>query len=193
VPHAALVAAARGVEKTALIVSYDENGGCFDHVTPPTAPPGTPGEYVTVPDINSVTGSGGIRGPIGLGFRVPCLVISPYSRGGLMAHQMFDHTSQLKFIRARFGVPVPNLTAWRDQTVGDMTLAFNFAVPPNPSPPKLNHPNLAAVPKLPQCIPNVVLGTTDEALPSVPYRVPYPQTMPQQETGPARGVAGGVC
>src|SRR5262249_61967766 len=54
-------------EKTALIISYDENGGFFDHVIPPTAPPGTPGEYVTVTDINSVNGSGGIRGPIGLG------------------------------------------------------------------------------------------------------------------------------
>ena len=101
-------------EKTALIISYDENGGFFDHVTPPVAPPGTPGEYVTVPDINSVTGSGGIRGPIGLGFRVPCFVVSPYSRGPLMVHTTFDHTSQLKLIGTRFGVPVPNLTAWRE-------------------------------------------------------------------------------
>jgi phospholipase C len=68
-------------EKTAPIVTYDENGGFFDHVTPPTAPPGTPGEFVTVPNIDAVPGSGGIRGPIGLGFRVPTFVISPYSRG----------------------------------------------------------------------------------------------------------------
>jgi phospholipase C len=57
-------------EKTALIISYDECGSYSDHVVPPTAPAGTPGEYVTVPDINAVTGSGGIRGPIGLGYRV---------------------------------------------------------------------------------------------------------------------------
>ncbi|ETZ96931.1 phosphoesterase family protein [Mycobacterium kansasii 662] len=118
-------------EKTALIVSYDENGGFFDHVVPPTAPPGTAGEYLTVPDIDGVAGSGGIRGPIGLGFRVPCLVISPFSRGGLMAHDVFDHTSQLRLIEKRFGVPVPNLTAWRRSVTGDMTSAFNFAVPPN--------------------------------------------------------------
>lgn len=180
-------------EKTALIVSYDENGGFFDHVTPPTAPPGTPGEFVTVPNIDAVPGSGGIRGPLGLGFRVPCIVISPYSRGPLMVSDTFDHTSQLKLIRARFGVPVPNMTAWRDGVVGDMTSAFNFAAPPNSTRPNLSHPLLGALPKLPQCIPNVVLGTTDGALPSIPYRVPYPQVMPTQETTPVRGTPSGLC
>ncbi len=180
-------------EKTALIISYDEGGGFFDHVTPTTAPPGTAGEYVTVPDIDAVAGSGGIRGPLGLGFRVPCLVVSPFSRGGLKVSETFDHTSQLKLISARFGVPVPNLTTWRDQTVGDMTSTFNFATPPDPTKPNLNHPLLGAVPKLPQCIPNVVLGTTDGVLPSIPYRVPYPQAMPGQESGPARAIPSGLC
>ncbi|MGA7053045.1 MAG: phospholipase C [Mycobacterium sp.] len=178
-------------EKTALIVSYDENGGFFDHVTPPTPPPGTPGEYVTVADINSVNGSGGIRGPIGLGFRVPCFVISPYSCGPLKCSDVFDHTSQLKLVSKRFGVPVPNISAWRNATVGDMTSAFNFAAPPNPSRPNLEHPAVAALPKLPQCVPNVVLGSTVNT--SIPYRVPYPQTMPTQETEPARGTPSGLC
>ncbi len=155
-------------EKTALIISYDENGGFFDHVTPPTAPPGTRGEWVTVPDINSVPGSGGIRGPLGLGFRVPCIVVSPFSRGGLMVHDIFDHTSQLKLIS-------------------------KFATPPNPSRPNLSHPLLAAVPKLPQCIPNVVLGTSDGTCPAIPYRVPYPQSMPGQESTPVRGIPSGLC
>ena len=71
-------------EKTALIVSYDENGGFFDHVVPPTAPPGTPGEYDSrCPTSTRCPGPAASAGPIGLGFRVPCLVISPYSRGGL--------------------------------------------------------------------------------------------------------------
>jgi phospholipase C len=138
---------------------YDENGGFFDHVVPPTSPPGTPGEYLTVPDINSVAGSGGVRGPIGLGFRVRCFVISPYRRGPSMVHDVFDHTSQLKFVGKRFGVPVPNMTAWRDGEVGDLTSAFNCAVPPNPTAPDLNRPALDALPKLPQCVPNVLLGT----------------------------------
>ncbi|WP_122443658.1 phospholipase C [Mycobacterium attenuatum] len=178
-------------EKTAVIVNYDENGGFFDHVTPPTPPPGTLGEYVTVPDINAVSGSGGIRGPIGLGFRTPCIVISPYSRGPLMVHDTFDHTSTLKLISARFGVPVPNLSAWRNGVVGDMTSTFNFAVPPNPSKPNLDHPLLKSVPKLPQCVPNAVLGTTTKT--SIPYRVPFPQMMPTQETSPMRGIPSGLC
>jgi phospholipase C len=178
-------------EKTVLVVTYDENGGFFDHVTPPTPPPGTPGEFVTVPNINAVEGSGGIRGPIGLGFRVPCFVISPYSRGPLKCSDVFDHTSQLKLISKRFGVPVPNISAWRDATVGDMTSAFNFAVPPNPSRPNLDHPVLASIPKFPQCIPNVILGSTVKA--SIPYKVPYPQTMPIQETAPVRGTPSGLC
>lgn len=59
-------------EKTALIVSYDENGGFFDHVTP-HGTAGTPGEFVTVPNIDAVPGSGGIRGPLGLVFAFPAL------------------------------------------------------------------------------------------------------------------------
>ncbi|MET2801091.1 phospholipase, partial [Mycobacterium tuberculosis] len=77
--------------------------------------------------------------------------------------------------------------------VGDMTSAFNFAAPPNSTRPNLSHPLLGALPKLPQCIPNVVLGTTDGALPSIPYRVPYPQVMPTQETTPVRGTPSGLC
>ncbi len=178
-------------EKTALIVNYDENGGFFDHVVPPTAPQGTPGEWVTIPNINAVSGSGGIRGPIGLGFRVPCFVVSPYSRGPLVSHDVFDHTSTLKFISKRFGVPVPNLTAWRNATVGDMTSAFNFGVAPNLTKPNLDHPRLRALQTFAQCVPNVVLGSTIKD--SIPYRVPYPQVMPTQETSPARGTPSGLC
>ncbi|QUR69812.1 phospholipase [Mycobacterium spongiae] len=187
-------------EKTALIVAYDENGGFFDHVVPPTAPPGTPGEYLTVPDINAVSGSGGIRGPIGLGFRVPGIIISPFSRGGLMVHDVFDHTSQLKLISARFGVPVPNLTAWRDSTVGDLTSTFNFASPPNPSRPNLGRPALDGIQRLPQCVPNMWLGTVGldpnpytGSPQGIPYRVPFPQVMPTQETTPTRGTPSGPC
>jgi phospholipase C len=88
----------------------------------------------------------------------------------------------------------------RDGTVGDMTSAFNFAVPRNPSPPNLNHPALSALPKLPQCVPNVWLGTVGlnpnplTGVPeAIPYRVPYPQAMPTQEATPARGIPSGAC
>lgn len=181
-------------EKTALILSYDENGSFFDHVLPPTAPPGTPGEWVpNNVDINQVSGSGGIRGPLGLGFRVPCIVMSPYSRGGLVAHETFDHTSQLRLLETRFGVPVPNLTAWRRSVTGDMTSAFNFAAPPNMTRPNLDIPALAAAKTLPQCVPNGALGSLGGAATSIPYRVPYPQVMPTQETSPTRGTPSGPC
>ena len=66
--------------KTVLFHMYDENDGFFDHVAPPVAPPGTDGEYLTVHPLPD--DADGFAGPIGLGFRVPMLVISPFSRGG---------------------------------------------------------------------------------------------------------------
>jgi hypothetical protein len=61
-----------------------------------------------------------------------------------------------------------------------LTSTFNFAVPPNTSAPSLENARLAALPKIVQCIPNVVLGTSDGVLPGIPYRVPYPRAMPTQ-------------
>jgi len=170
-------------EKTAVIISYDENGGFFDHVTPPTAPPGTVGEFIPPSIVNNVSGSGGITGPIGLGNRVPCLVISPYSRGGRVVSDVFDHTSQLRLIETRFlqgtGLQVPNLPAgcWRRDITGDMTTAFDFSAF-DPSRPALGTPILTALPKLPQCALNVVTGTVNLGR---PYPVPVNQRMPVQE------------
>jgi phospholipase C len=173
-------------EKTALIISYDENGGFFDHVVPPTAPPGTPGEHVTVP-LAGISSADNIAGPIGLGFRVPGLVISPYTRGGLVCSDTFDHTSQLKLLETRFGVDVPNLTDWRRKTVGDMTSTFNFASPPNSVPPTVTPPLPRVGPALAQCGPNLVAGVLELG---TPYPVP-PNSMPTQETSPLRGRPSG--
>ena len=79
----------------------------------------------------------GIRGPIGLGFRVPMLVVSPFSRGGLVCSNTFDHTSTLRFLETRFRAKVPNLTPWRRRATGDLTSAFNFAAKPNYGRPAL--------------------------------------------------------
>jgi phospholipase C len=107
-------------ERTALIVSYDENGGFFDHVAPPTSPVGTPGEYVTDPAAHGIAG----HASVGLGFRVPALIISPFSRGGRLFSEVSDHVSQLKLIARRFGLRVPNVSAWRDATVSDLSAAL---------------------------------------------------------------------
>ena len=124
--------------KTALFITWDENGGFFDHVAPPTPKAGTKDEFLTVATLPEA--AGGIRGPIGLGFRVPMLVVSPFSRGGLVCSDRFDHTSTLRFLETRFGARVPNLSAWRRRTTGDLTSAFNFAARPNASRPALAAP-----------------------------------------------------
>jgi phospholipase C len=174
-------------EKTALIISYDENGGFFDHVPPPTAPPGTPGEYVTAP-LGGLSAAEGIAGPIGLGFRVPCLIISPFSRGGLVASDVFDHTSQLRFIERRFGVPVPNLSDWRRATVSDLTSAFDFAKPPNDSRPNLPCPDWDAVKAVIEGNLDILLGFLGKG---DPYPVP-PNQMPIQDKTPVRGRPSGL-
>jgi phospholipase C len=169
--------------KTALFATYDENGGFFDHVPPVTAPLGTPGEYITAPAVPdpTVVGSPPILGPIGLGFRVPMLILSPFSRGGLVSSDLFDHTSILRFLETRFGAEVPNLSAWRRATLGDLTSAFNFAAPDQSVP---NLPStLPAIPQIiQQCIANLA-GTT-------PYPVPNPQSLPSQEAGTAHRPSG---
>ncbi len=169
--------------KTALFVTYDENGGFFDHVAPITAPPGTAGEYVTAPAVPdpTVAGSPAISGPIGLGFRVPMLVISPFSRGGLVSSGLFDHTSVLRFLETRFGAEVPNLSAWRRATVGDMTSAFNFS--------KVD----LSFPSLPNPLPatsQTITGCLNSLLDTTPYPIPNPQTAPTQETGTALRPSG---
>src|SRR5437763_9365659 len=118
--------------KTALIITYDENGGFFDHVPPPTAPAGTAGAYLAVSPLPSA--AEGITGPIGLGFRIPTLVVSPFSRGGFVSSETFDLTSPLLLMERRFGAEVPNISDWRRATVGDLTAAFNFAAGDNSVP-----------------------------------------------------------
>jgi phospholipase C len=126
--------------KTALFITHDENGGFFDHLVPPTAPAGTAGEFVTVNPLPA--DAAGVAGPIGLGFRVPLLIASPFAKGGFVSSNVFDHTSLLRFLETRFGAEVPNLSAWRRSVTGDLTSAFNF-VKVDTSVPSLPQPSLA--------------------------------------------------
>ena len=137
--------------KTALFIMYDENDGWFDHVPPPTAPKGTSGEYLTTnkfPAGEPKPETLGIDGPLGLGVRVPLLVVSPFSRGGHIANEVFDHTSQLKLISERFGVEVPNVSAWRRKTVGDLTSTL-FKSKHDSSVPKLPRTSIVFAPSGP--------------------------------------------
>jgi phospholipase C len=101
--------------KTVFILIYDENDGFFDHVAPPTPPKHTAGEFLNV-------GSG--SEPIGLGFRVPCIIVSPWTVGGFVCHDTFDHTSVIRLLEKVTGVTSQNLTAWRRKVVGDFGTAL---------------------------------------------------------------------
>jgi phospholipase C len=105
--------------KTVFIVNYDENDGLFDHVVPPLPPAGTPDEFVQV--------GSNPNWPIGGGVRVPCFLVSPWSVGGYVATEQFDHTSVLQFLERLTGIQETNISAWRRQTFGDLTSALGFS------------------------------------------------------------------
>jgi phospholipase C len=167
--------------QTVLIVVYDENGGFFDHVPPPTAPAGTAGEYLTASALPAA--AGGVTGPVGLGFRTPALVISPFTRGGYRYSGPLDHTSVLRLIERRFGVPVPNLSAWRRGAVGDFTGALALPRAPDPSVPGLPAPTLGNSKVAEQAVLNALTGTLEVG---VPYPLPSVNAMPSQELAPPR-------
>jgi phospholipase C len=120
--------------KTVFIVNYDEGDGSFDHIVSPTPPAAAGFGASTVSIANEiVTGSGEpagfLSGPIGLSTRVPFMAISPWSKGGYVNSQVFDHSSLIKFIEKRFRVFEPNISQWRRAVVGDLASMFNFANP----------------------------------------------------------------
>jgi phospholipase C len=110
--------------KTVFLVMYDENDGFFDHVPPPVPPLAREQGLSTVQtDDERHPGTGE---PYGLGMRVPMLAISPWSKGGWVCSEVFDHTSVIRFLERRFGVHCPDITAWRRTVCGDLTSAFDF-------------------------------------------------------------------
>jgi phospholipase C len=107
------VTASPNWSRTLLIINFDEWGGFFDHVPPPTAP---------IPPADQLVGNQDGR----LGFRTPALLISPWSRRSYVSHMQFDHTSVLNLIEWRWGLPA--LTV-RDATANNLALALDFAHP----------------------------------------------------------------
>jgi phospholipase C len=163
--------------KTVLFHTYDENGGFFDHVPPPVAPRGTAGEYVTVAPLPD--SAEGIAGPVGLGYRVPMLVVSPFSRGGHVMSQVSDHTSQMRFVETRFDVKAPNISAWRRRHTGDLTAALHMghadvSAPVLPSTALDQQADMAAL----GCTVGDVVGAEKD---QPQYPVPAHQSMPRQE------------
>lgn len=119
--------------KTAFILNYDEGGQFFDHHWPPTPPVSaadgastvtTVGELTLKEQFNQPPGS-----PIGLGFRVPFFIISPWTRGPVTFSEVADHTSVIQFIEERFGVHCPNISPWRRAVTSNLLAAFDFDHP----------------------------------------------------------------
>ncbi|WP_214416568.1 phosphocholine-specific phospholipase C [Sphaerisporangium fuscum] len=107
---------------TALFVTYDENDGFFDHVPPPLPPADQADDHYD-------------GRPIGLGMRVPMIVVSPWTVGGYVCSQIFDHSSTVRFLERWLGVRFPDITRWRRTVAGDLTSAFDFtASGPRPTP-----------------------------------------------------------
>jgi phospholipase C len=177
--------------KTVFILNYDENDGLFDHIIPPMPPftQQTNAQGLVSSDLLQALGDEfidmdqypqerrplvpgadpGGKQPIGLGPRVPLLVVSPWSSGGWVCSQVFDHTSVLRFLEARFEIPEPNINQWRRSICGDLTSAFDFTGASNSGLQSFT-------------VPGVVASMHR------PYRVPATQSMPRQEPGtrPAR-------
>jgi phospholipase C len=103
-------------KNTALFITYDEHDGFFDHQLPPFPEPSFTDEHID-----------GL--PIGPGSRVPMLICSPWTRGGYVDSNVYDHTSMLQFLAAWTGVKPANVTPWRASVTGDLTAAFDFKHP----------------------------------------------------------------
>jgi phospholipase C len=130
-------------DKCAMFFTYDENDGYFDHVPPPIPPLGGYGKH-------NLTAADGVTPidlgdelyqdqPIGLGPRVPMLVVSPWSKGGRVSSRLSDHTSIIRFLETWLqakGYPEEkvrcnNISAWRRAICGDLTETLNLKHPFN--------------------------------------------------------------
>jgi len=150
-------------KKTIFIINYDENDGYFDHVLP-FAPPVNPSqpvdmngkegveyvdqsqEYMSDPSLKNYEK---IEGTVGLGYRVPMIIASPWTKGGFVNSEVSDHTSVLQFLekfimkKYKKDVHVDNISDWRRAVCGDLTSAFNSSSVKAPKMDYLNQKDYA--------------------------------------------------
>lgn len=172
--------------KTAFFLTFDENDGLFDHVPPPAVPSWNPdgtlagkstvslsGEYFSDPQNKyrkaDDTVTGNMR-PYGLSARVPMYVVSPWSKGGWVSSQVFDHTSMGMFLEKRFGIAIPNISPWHRAVCGDLTSAFDFS-----------RAGSAALPQLPDTSSYAMVDAQQQSMPR--YTVPSQHQPLFQERG----------
>lgn len=162
--------------KTVFILNYDENGGFADVHWPPMAPASPEEGASTVSTVGEIFHNktlSGVDAPtaIGMGFRVPLVIVSPWTRGGRVFSQVSDHTSVIQFLEKRFGVICPNISPWRRAVASDLVAAFDF-----------DHPDYSWPTSFPDTTHNVRDSEYQcEHLPMP--QVPAVQRMPVQEPG----------
>ncbi len=115
-------------KRSAMFITYDEHGGFYDHVVPPKACP---------PDDRVDPKASPAVGFDQLGIRVPLMVVSPYVKKGFVSHEVYDHTSITRFLEARFTLPA---LSGRDANARIPMDMFDFASPPNATPPAIPIP-----------------------------------------------------
>lgn len=193
----ALTAVPEVWSKTVFLINYDENDGYFDHVPSPSAPSKLSSqtyagkstltdeemsyEYFVhdAPEGSKNQPAKDNMSVYGPGPRVPMLVISPWSRGGWVNSQVFDHTSVLRFLEQRFGVDEPNISPFRRAICGDLTSALNFKTPNDDLLPELSGKTTRAEAD--------ELRAAQQKLSNVP--VPKDNTLPIQARGIKRSRA----
>ena len=179
----ALTANSEVWSKTVFLLTFDENDGLFDHVPAPAVPSYNPdgslagestvpvdGEYFDAsanpsqwlkPE-DTVTGT---TRPWGLGPRVPLYAVSPWSRGGWVDSQVFDHTSVSMFLEQRFGIEIDTISPWHRAISGDLTSAFDFEHPNDKRFPTLpDQSNWAASDAEQRTLPDPTAPATPEPL-----------------------------
>lgn len=152
----------------------NKGGQFYDHAWTPT-PPLSKAEGISTISVEGEINTNvltTIPAPIGLGFRVPLLIVSPWTKGNIVVSEIFDHTSIVKFLEERFNIYNPNISPWRRAMTGNLLSAFDF-----------EHPDITwPSNKLPDTTDYVVEGDIQcHTLP--PIVVPKEQSMPKQEEG----------
>jgi phospholipase C len=140
-------------DKTLLVWTYDEHGGYYDHVPPPPAVP--PDD---IPPVLSATDQPGAYDRYG--FRVPTVVMSPYSKRNYVSHTVYDHTSVLKTIERKWNLPA---MTYRDANANDLLDCLDLRTRAFREPPTL------AAPGNPTGVSTAAVPPSDKEPPSTAF------------------------
>ncbi|MEJ7557434.1 MAG: phospholipase C, phosphocholine-specific [Pedobacter sp.] len=180
-------------KKTIFILTYDENDGYFDHIPPYVVPkPGDSSSGKVSANIDvSADYEVKTNSPIGLGYRVPMLIASPWSRGGYVNSQVFDHTSTIMFLEHLFShktgkrIKSNQISSWRREICGDLTSAFR--------PENAERSSAVAPLEKGQVLTNIQNAKNKPAqlkpTPLTPTEITSGNYMPKQETGTRKACA----